>query len=1402
MCRFVQEVVETFYIFLFVVSAVRYDFEDVQPPTTSSFCRSTCGKPTTEEPCAARQSLYELRGEAAVQLSWQLTSTTRYFIGNPRCEALEDISTSVVPWVDPKDPLNESRILIFMDAVHELKLRRSQTAAVLCGGDEKEALCICTLAGNEPLAGFDVLGALASSMPSVASQRLYELQASLERRCPWPQVINRYGAALLLMALLILVLVAEAAWAARRAEVPEDVGSVWPDDLVFFKTPLKNFTAGFTWLFGFVTSIIALQTVALVLLKKSDDSEYAESKVWLIIIYPCILTIIGAYRLMILLCKKQLSHACGERAMFITEPVASNGLDAFLLGGLCAYAVGLLLQTGMGNIILVFSALLGPAWSMMKALMQAHQLEAELDRVQTDWMKASTARADLPKAVSRTWKSVLAAGRAGSDLTSDPVDDPHGSGDMQLILNFGWYRRTVLQLTGSRSGFLILPSFALMLAFFLSISGLQSLNYACSCGELTDLSLASSLHTLKFKPWQAEYVVDIDTSFKQASMLAYADTAATRWISVLQPNGSPSKAPIGEEKGASITEVVLTNMPIPRIATVQVKGLRTSLAEKQYMVRFAPMQTLPVALVLSSGNFSTTLPWSALSGTVVSVPRVTQDVEVKVILTEFHLSLPVRHDLHNQHPSSVQEWTAFERKDNNSNRSWCHHRCDESLDCLRAFPGEGGCFYAQNDHKSRQVHHSNTPVAVTEGRKISGTLTGCRSQTSSDTCRTVPAKADELSFGKVSPDWHGSFARLSLKMILDVGEMNFTSDYATIDLRQGLPGVTEAICLLVVRMSNGTHSTLKVRSFAESGEVMVRVSNYDPLEVASMDLIILPLLPDIGFNVSWSPSGGQVNMTHDDRIHLRSSTKCTESSRLRARYAACGAKHGIDDEPLKVKLLPWTGNPEDPVAFTVVPRKAQGGQWTSPSMHSMKMSFEGADSPAFWAARKHGCELLKREEPEIRRSLLSSGDALCHFIEQDCAKSTKLCELIDKESLGGGNDWSYAIDEHIRQKPLLGHDSTVKLLATLKKHNVCKITYKFFYKDTYLQLEEHGATVSLSIFLREVAALGQTGSDFLEAVRSSMDEKSRKALDEDLPQAVWQVPRFSANLTISVANFSADMQQKLLENMISSKMHLQEKEVHQLQPAFAEVKRLNLGLTTPEQLGEAAEALRLAPPELEKLSLTCKGCPQSDREGLVEHWLTILPHMRLAKELIVEYFVLSNPSLGEPLRTSLAACNAKDVRLLRLQLGPNAKQLAEGLGLMASLEELFLRDVSLGDFAKWMPNMKNLTYFVYKHGTPESAAAALRGLEANPPQNVKTFDFSWTAVGPEEGRRLPKILQRLRQVQAVSLDENRLDEAVGEELVEAVGEMKELREMRLEGNDIREETKKKIQEACRRNQED
>ena len=40
-------------------------------------------------------------------------------------------------------------------------------------------------------------------------------------------------------------------------------------------------------------------------------------------------------------------------------------------------------------------------------------------------------------------------------------------------------------------GFLILPGFGMLLAFFAAVTGLQAASYACSCAELSGLDLAT-----------------------------------------------------------------------------------------------------------------------------------------------------------------------------------------------------------------------------------------------------------------------------------------------------------------------------------------------------------------------------------------------------------------------------------------------------------------------------------------------------------------------------------------------------------------------------------------------------------------------------------------------------------------------------------------------------------------------------------------------------------------------------------------------------------------------------------------------------------------------------------------------------------------------------------------------
>ena len=50
-------------------------------------------------------------------------------------------------------------------------------------------------------------------------------------------------------------------------------------------------------------------------------------------------------------------------------------------------------------------------------------------------------------------------------------------------------------------------------------------------------------------------------------------------------------------------------------------------------------------------------------------------------------------------------------------------------------------------------------------------------------------------------------------------------------------------------------------------------------------------------------------------------TKCNESPLLSERYTLCGAKAGIDGEPITIQVDPWSGRPESLLRFTVVPKK-------------------------------------------------------------------------------------------------------------------------------------------------------------------------------------------------------------------------------------------------------------------------------------------------------------------------------------------------------------------------------------------------------------------------------------------------------------------------------------------------
>ena len=57
-------------------------------------------------------------------------------------------------------------------------------------------------------------------------------------------------------------------------------------------------------------------------------------------------------------------------------------------------------------------------------------------------------------------------------------------------------------LTGSHFGFLVLPALVALVTSSWCLCAIHMASYACAVGELTDLTLASSMHSLTFAPWQ------------------------------------------------------------------------------------------------------------------------------------------------------------------------------------------------------------------------------------------------------------------------------------------------------------------------------------------------------------------------------------------------------------------------------------------------------------------------------------------------------------------------------------------------------------------------------------------------------------------------------------------------------------------------------------------------------------------------------------------------------------------------------------------------------------------------------------------------------------------------------------------------------------------------------------
>ena len=252
------------------------------------------------------------------------------------------------------------------------------------------------------------------------------------------------------------------------------------------------------------------------------------------------------------------------------------------------------------------------------------------------------AKTEAPDLKLIPWKTAVLAGRSRADLSKalgDPPSEDGRNGDLKLS-DVLWHGRAIYHLTGSRAGFLALPSLLALVAASLVISAGQMAAYACSCGEPAQHPLCATpgqirdpaRHVLSaggrggliasihhpMEPWQKKFGQEVGCrprlkhAFLPGGMQALGLTSRsqhpfhsmiamiTSMIAVIpsflvvvlharinftQPLASkdtPRHVLVGEGSSGPVAEIHLDQRHVPRVAHVDVQGLRPSLDPTPY----------------------------------------------------------------------------------------------------------------------------------------------------------------------------------------------------------------------------------------------------------------------------------------------------------------------------------------------------------------------------------------------------------------------------------------------------------------------------------------------------------------------------------------------------------------------------------------------------------------------------------------------------------------------------------------------------------------------------------------------------------------------------------------------------------------------------------------------------
>eukprot|EP00438_Fugacium_kawagutii_P035658 Skav208374 [mRNA] locus=scaffold1964:730000:732768:- [translate_table: standard] len=620
--------------------------------------------------------------------------------------------------------------------------------------------------------------------------------------------------------------------------------------------------------------------------------------------------------------------------------------------------------------------------------------------------------------------------------------------------------------------------------------------------------------------------------------------------------------------------------------------------------------------------------------------------QLDVFLADFVLGVPEDVSLGADHlapPENREIWTAFEAKENSTNEA-CAALCRHTLQCFMHYVGQEGCFMAFGDHNSLETS-PGPPLLLANGRRISGKVAGCGANRTEDECSMTAPLKQSIRFPGVQPDWRSKAAAIEFSLEVEAGEQKHEAEATVIQVQQGPPVPVDAIAILLGEKNNESTVLNSTTTVDRLGKVSVEVAEYDPFNIDSLRLLLLD------FHTSWASFS---TANQEDLPRLEQHPKCTESPLNRARYAACGVpSHGqVRAMPISAPLGVWSGETAERLEFQVLPKEA--APWWTTSQQSVAITFAGADSPVAWAARREGCRVLQLAS---KQEVAASADAACHLLSQNCTE--EVCKLLNYQGFGGIQLLGGYRPPKLRSKSLAQ--------ALRCQSMICDRNYIWELSNGILSMVDHSAKLAVTDLLAEAAK--SDGLALVTSIRHGLPEASRYQFLEELAKEVWTLPSVPLSFIAGLANLSAEMPDKLLEEWVTSaKVAVPENatELSQLQAervqtklaVFASVDEVAFSLTEPEQLERVAQALQLAP-NLEELEAYCTACPVAPPPW--PRW-PLAPQVRT---LTLEEFVL--PTLPEGAFRNFTELEGLWLRANGIQT--LAEKTFEGLG---ALKQLYL----------------------------------------------------------------------------------------------------------------------------------